>query len=380
MYSIDIRNRGYTVRLSRIALSLLLPIAALSAAPSPAATASPAVAEMSAYLSKAQDAADSNHLAEAIRSYVTVLALADESPSTDAKAKADAASAELARIGTRLTLEPSSEWIDAKGTQAAGSSRSLGKEGGLSPAVYLFDSFGSGKSPVADAPIFFQFVKNTGSLVSFVTTDAYGKANTTVAKVGEPGSDAVIRAFPVFKARGKSYAFQSVFRDFAYLPPANVVKILALESSELGLSDNPRTVDPAAAALKQTGLQILPFNAKLAPEVFRRAYGGEVKALSALGVDATSPYAAFALVEVAAARQMELNGKKYNIYTATAPLSFRLVRADGTIVYALSLDNIKGQGGTKEAAIADAYKRAGDAIGPELTKRLDDIRSSLTKE
>ena len=293
-----------------------------------------------------------------------MLAIADESPSPDTKAKADQAAAELARIGTRLTLEPASEWVDAKGTQIAGSSRTLGKEGGLSPAVYLYENFGTGKSPVADAPIFFQFVKNSGSLVLFVTTDAYGKANTTAASIDEPGKDAVIRAFPVFKARGKSYAFQTVFRDFAYLPPANIVKVLALETSELGVSDNPRTVDPAASALKQTGLQVVPFNAKLAPDDFRNAYSGQAKALAALGVDAVSPYAAFVLVDVAAARQMELNGKLYNIFTAAVTLNFRLVRSDGSIVYSLPIDGIKGQGGTKEASIADAFRRVAKPWGP----------------
>jgi len=367
------------VRLFCIVFSLLLPVVSLVAAPA-ATPVSPAVAEMSSYLNKAQDAADSNHLAEAIRSYVTVLALADESPTPDAKAIADKASVELTRIGTRLTLEPASEWVDAKGAQIAGSARKLGKEGGLSPAVYLFESFGSGKSPVADAPIFFQFAKNSGALVAFVTTDAYGKANTTVAKVDEPGNDAVIRAFPVFKARGKSYTFQTVFRDFAYLPPANVVKVLALENSEFGVSDNPRTVDPVAKALKLTGMQILPYNAKLATDNFRSAYAGEVKALSSFGVDATSPYAAFVLVEVAAAKQMELNGKKYNIFTATASLNFRLVRSDGSVVYSLPIDGMKGQGSTKEIAVSDALRRIGDAIGPELQKRLDDLKAALTKE
>jgi hypothetical protein len=355
-----------------ITLSLFLFAAALCAAPSP-------LAEMDAYLSKAQDAADSNHLAEAIQSYVAVLAMAEESPGPDAKAKADEASSQLSRIATRLSLEPAGEWVDAKGTQIAGDARSLGKEGGLSPAVYLFENFGTGKSPVADAPIYFQFAKNSGSLVSFVTTDAYGKANTTVARLDEPGKDAVIRAFPVFKSRGKSYAFQAVFRDFAYLPPANVVRVLALESSESGVSDNPGTVDSVTAVLKQAGLGILPFNAKLATDDFQKAYGGEAKALASLGVDAASPYAAFVLVEVAPARQMELGGKKYNIFTAAASINFRLVRADGSVVFSLPIDGLKGQGGTKEAAIADAYKRARDAIGPELQKRLDDIRNSLTK-
>jgi hypothetical protein len=362
-------------------LWLFLPVATLAAAPASADAGNPAsLAEMSSYLTKAQDAADSNHLAEAIRSYVTVLALADESPSPGAQSKADRASEELSRIGTRLSLEPAGEWVDSKGAQIAGSSRSLGKEGGLSPAVYLFEDFGSGKSPVADAPVYFQFAKNTGSLVAIVTTDAYGKANTTVAKLDEPGSDAVIRAFPVFRARGKSYAFQSVFRDFAYLPPANVVKVLALESSELGVSDNPRTIDPVAEELKRTGLQILPYNAKLDTDNFRKAYSGEVKALAALGVDAASPFAAFVLVEVSSARQMEYNGIKYDIFTAATTLNFRLVRSDGSIVYSLPIDGIKGQGSAKQAAVVDAYRRAGATIGPELQKRLDDLKAAIAKE
>jgi hypothetical protein len=213
-----------------------------------------------------------------------------------------------------------------------------------------------------------------------VTTDAYGKANTTVAKLDEPGSDAVIRAFPVFRARGKSYAFQSVFRDFAYLPPANVVKVLALESSELGVSDNPRTIDPVAEELKRTGLQILPYNAKLDTDNFRKAYSGEVKALAALGVDAASPFAAFVLVEVSSARQMEYNGIKYDIFTAATTLNFRLVRSDGSIVYSLPIDGIKGQGSAKQAAVVDAYRRAGATIGPELQKRLDDLKAAIAKE
>jgi hypothetical protein len=358
---------------SPLALCLFLAAASLAAAPSP-------LDEMSNYLAKAQDAADSNHLSEAIRSYVTVLALAEENSSPDAGAKAKEASAQLARIGTRLSLEPSGEWLDPKGTQIAGDSRKLGKEGGLPPSVYLFESFGTGKSPVADAPILFKFETNSGSLVSFVTTDAYGKANTTVAKVDEPGKNAVIRAYPVFKSRGRTYAFHTVFRDFAYLPPANVVKVLALESSDSGPSENAGTVDAVAAALKETGLECLPFNAKLAPEGFRKAYAGDVKALASLGINAASPYAAFVLVEVAPARQMEMNGKKYNIFTAATSINFRLVRADGSIVYSLPIDGVKGQGGTKEASVADAFKRARNVLGPELRKRLEAIQDSLTKE
>lgn len=363
-----------------------LTLAAKEPADGAQATALPAVpaaapaelTEMDSLLSKASDAADSNHLSEAIRAYVSVIAIYEGSPSPDAKAKAEKAAAELARIGGRLTLEPSGEWMDTKGAQVASSTRGAGKEGSLNPSVYLFESFGAGKSPVPDASIYFDFAKNSGSLVQLVTTDAYGKANTTIAKIAEPGKEAVVRAYPLFRARGKAYAFKSVFRDFVYLPPANVARVMALETSELGQSDNPQVVDATIAVLKPAGLQLAPFNGKLAPEAFRQAFGGDTKALASLGAEA--PYTAFILVETADLRQMELNGKKYNIYTAMAKATFRLVRADGTVVFGLPLDAIKGQGGTREAAVADGYKRAREALVPAIQDSLPKIKEALTTE
>jgi hypothetical protein len=352
-------------------------------APSPPLPASSgsdesALAEMDALLSRSRDAADSNHLSEAIRGYVSVIAIYEEAPSAARRAKAEGAAAELAKIGGRLSLEPSNEWMDSAGTQVAALTRGVGKDNALNPSVYLFESFGMGKSPVPDAPIYFEFVKNSGSMVPMVTTDAYGKANTTVARVDAPGTEAVVRAYPLYRARGKAYAFKSVFRDFTYLPPSNVAKVAALETSEYGASENPQVVDTVIAALKPAGLQLSPYNGKLAPDVFARAFGGDAQALADFGAGAS--YTAFALVEASDIRQTELNGVKYNIFTAMTKVTFRLVRSDGTVVYSLPLDSIKSQGGTREAAVADGYKRARDALGPALQRDLAAIRNALNKE
>jgi hypothetical protein len=354
---------------------LLLAAMAAFAAPS---DASP-LAEMDSYMAKARDAIDSNHLAEAIRSYIAVLSLAEGNPSAEAAKKSAAAEAELGRVATRLSLEPAGSWLDAKGTQIEGDSRGIGKPGALQPAVYLFENFGTGKAPVGDAPIFFEFTKNSGSIISFVTTDAYGKANTTIASLEAPGKEAVVRAYPLFKSRGKSFAFKSVFRDFAYLPPTKALKLAALDSSELGEGADPGMIDAAAAALRDSGFSIIPSGATPEPSGFRAAYAGDSSALAALGLSAEAPYAALVLVEAGAAKQTELNGKKYNIFTAVASASFRLIGSSGGIVYALALDGIKGQGATREAAVADAYKRARASFGPELRKRLPELEAALTK-
>jgi hypothetical protein len=351
--------------------------------PSPLAAQSPSsppIAEQDDYLSKAGEALDSNHLSEAIRSLVTVLVLAADNPGEDTGARAAQAEAELGRIGARLSLEPGSEWLDAKGTQLSGSSRQLLAQsgaGGLAPSVYLYEDLGSGKSPVVDAPIYFQFIKNSGSLIPLVTTDAYGKANTTVTQLDEPESAALIRAYPVFTVRGRAYPFHSVFRDFAYLPSVVAIRLFALERSELGANDSPRSVDPAAQALGELGVQVLPSGMTLGEADFRKAQRGDAAALASLGLDVSATYAGLILVEVSPARQVELGGKKYKLFSAAASLGLRILRADGALVFALPLDGIRGQGGTGEAAVADAFRRAGEALGTELRKKAQDLKRAL---
>ncbi len=335
------------------------------------------LAEMDKVLRTAKDAADNDHLAEAMRAYVSVIAMAAGEGSSAGQARADAAAAALSRIGQSLTLEPGSEWVDAKGTQTAAGTRGVGSGAGRSPSVYLYENFGTGKSPVGDVPIRFQFIRNSGSIVSTVATDAFGKANTTLASLADPGSEAVIRAYPVVAANDRTYSFSSVFRDFVYLPPANAARVFAMASSELGDEDNPQILDAAIRALASTGLQLSPYDGALDPEAFRRAFGGDTAALGTLGIGADRPYAAFISVVVEPARQIVLDGVAYNIFTAAADVTFRLIRSDGTVVASVPLDPVKGQGGSKEAAIADAYRRASKALAAALESRASAIRAKL---
>lgn len=363
-------------RILSLALALAFSLAASAA--DAIVSEKTAAAEIDAHLSRAREAIDSRHLSEAIRSYVAVLAICDSFPAF--RAKAEEAQSALARIGTRLSLEPSSDWIDAQGTQRSVTSRDLAKGLALSPAVFLFESYGDVKSPVPDASITFKFVKNSGSLIPSATTDAYGKANSVVASLDAPGEDAVIRAYPEFSYRGRKYAFADIFRDFAYLPSVKAAKIAVLERSEFGPSDAPRSIAAIATALEPTGIQLSPYNGTLSESLFLKAFGGESSALLSFGLSDSLPYAAFALVDVAAARQMVYDGKSYDIYTAEATISFRIVRADGSVLFSLENASAKGQGGTRQAAVADAYGRSSAVIADALIKRRDKIKLLLASE
>jgi hypothetical protein len=66
---------------------------------------------------------------------------------------------------------------------------------------------------------------------------------------------------------------------------------------------------------------------------------------------------------------MEYDGKKYGIYTASAEISFRIVRSDGTILLSLKGESVTGQGGSRDAAVSDAYRRSSEALSAALQKR-----------
>ncbi len=339
-------------------------------------TSSP-LEEMKRLLEVGRTALDSNHPAEAIRSYVTVLALSREDGSQDALRLGTQAESELVRIGNRLSLEPGEGWIAPDGSQLASASRSVGREGALQPAVFLFENFASAKSPVADAPIRFEFVRGGGVLTTIVSTDIYGRANAILSRLESPSSEAVIRAYPAFTARGFTYAFRNVQRDFSYLPPSNVAKVVALERGPDGAVQNPQVLDSVAAILKGAGLTPSPLDGKLLGSGFDRSFGGDPASVRSLAASSGASYFAFVVSEASPARQMEYGGKKYNIYTSDCKTTIRIIRDDGTIVFSLPLDPLRGQGGTAAAAVSDAFLKAREALTAELNRRIGEIRKAV---
>ena len=370
-----------------LALCSILALAGCVSAPPPfkpgpvPGTAAPGSAsrgeELRRLLEIGKSAQDSNHPTEAIRSYVTVLALSREEGTEEAKRLGAQAEAELVRIGNRLSLEPGEGWITPDGSQAAGASRSVGKEGSLQPAVFLFENFGTAKSPVADAPIRFEFVRGSGVLTASASTDTYGRANAILSRLDTPSGEAVIRAYPAFTVRGFTYAFRSVQRDFSYLPPSNVAKVVALERGPDGAVQNPQVLDSVASILKGAGLSPSPLDGKLLGTGFDRAFGGDPASVRALAASAGASYFAFVVSEASPARQLEYGGKKYNIFTSDCKTTIRIIRDDGTIVFALPLDPIRGQGGTSTAAVSDAFLKAREALTGELNRRLAEIRKAV---
>lgn len=341
----------------------------------PAATAQPD-AEIDALVGKARDSIDANHLAEGIKFYISALAKATKAGK---RARADEISGTLASIGTRLTVEPHESWLAPDGSQKTASSRSAARGEGMMPAVYLYESYGYVKSAVPDAFIRFEFVSNEGNLNASVATDSKGLANTSITAITAPGKDAVVRAYPVFTAEGYSYAFKNVFRDFSFVAPPNLALVAVLERTPDGESANPRVLDAVATSLKPLGVEVVPFNGVLASSRFNAAFGGDVSALSALAGSVKAGYFALVSVEVAAPTRMEYGGKVYNIFIASAKATLRIVRADGTVVFAKPKDGIRGQGGTVQAAIDDCLVKVRDELAATMSAESATIRKAFSE-
>ncbi len=328
--------------------------------------------EINALIARAKESIEANRLSEGLQFYISALGRASKA---GMKARTDELVGILNTAGTRLTIEPHESWIAEDGAQRAGNARSAARGEGLMPMVYLYESYGFGKSVVQDAMIRFEFVNNEGKLNASVRTDSRGMANTTITAVASPGRDATVRAYPVFSSEGYTYALKTVFRDFSYLAPPNIALVMALERTPAGFNENPRVLDAVSSALKPLGVQTISYNGRMAPDRFMTAFAGDSKALASFAGSVSPGYFALLFVEVGTPVQMQLQGKLYNIFTATGKATLRIVRADGTIVFAEARDGIRGQGGSDQIAIDDCLVK----IRSEMTALLEAKAAPIQK-
>ncbi len=338
-----------------------------------------------------QDAFDTNHPVEAIRHLVGIIALDEETPpETDGARKAQRleyvrrADAKITDIGARFTLEPGDDWV-VNGKQIAGNVRELAKGTGIMPQVRLVVNYDFGKAVVADAPIRFAFVDGIGDVTTSATTDSYGLASAVVRRVARTDRPAVIRAMLVVTNRGKSRSFPEVSRDFSYVLPGRTARVFTLEKPSVptsefkDLSSGTALADAVVRGLHATGLDLLPTDAALEPSVFASAIQGDSNAIQralSLGGPGAS-YLVLGVTEFDEPRQMVVQGKAYNIFTATGRVQLRILRSDGSAAVTRPAISVKGQGGTASAAVQSALEAARQAIEKDLSVSSQAISSAL---
>lgn len=321
---------------------------------------------MKEYLDNGLNKLDRGAIAEGITQLVAVLAEHAGATAKDAAAEElkRRAETELAKVKAGLALETGTEWLDANKNQLTASSVDVGGDKTLNPSVILTLNYGgAGKALVTGAPILFEFVKGGGLLTPFVNTNDYGQASCNLARLDSATAENVVRASLVFKEKGFTYAFAGVTKDFVYAPPARKATILVLERAGAQVAEDPVILDAVFNKLKGVTFDFSQFNGKLLGEEFLKVFGGDPKAIKRMGLEKEVSYLVMVLNDGYNVAQVELQGKKYNIFKSQTTATTRLIRvSDGKILYSGTVQGVAGQGGSLEKAVLDGFRNAAAAM------------------
>jgi hypothetical protein len=341
------------------------------------------IQRMKEYLDNGLRRLDQGAISEGIAQLVNVLAEASSAkPTANVETLKRKAETELAKIRAGLAMEAGMEWLDENKNQLSASTVDVGGNQALQPSVILTLNYGgAGKALVTGAPIVFEFNKGSGLLTAVVNTNDYGQATCAVARLDNPNTENIIRASLIYRVRGFSYPFEGISKDFVFIPPARKAAILVMEKAGGMISEDPIILDAVYNRLKGVTFDFSQYNGKLLGEDFLKVFGGDPKAIRKMGLEKEVSYLVMVLNDGYNVSQVELAGKKYNIFKSQTNATTRLIRVtDGKVMYSGSVQAVQGQGGTQEKAVLDGFRNAAAAMADKLQQELADIKRVLSGE
>ncbi len=340
-----------------------------------------AEARMEKYLAGGMEKIGQGAVSEGIQQLVAVLAEKDKltASSKAADETARKAEAELTTVGSALSLDSGTEWVDENKNQITGNVIDLGTPKALQPSVILAYNMGRGRTLVAGAPIVFEFVKGSGVLTGFATTNEYGQANCAIAKLDSQSQEQIVRASVAYRVGRFTYRFDGLAKDFVFVPPSRKATILALERSSSGTNQPPLILDSVYNTLRGVTFDFSNYDGTLLGDGFMKVFAGDPQAIGALGVKKDVSYLVMVLNDCYAATQVVLEGKKYNLYKSQTNATMRIIRVvDGKILYSATVQGVSGQGGTPNKAIVDGFRNASDGLAVKIRSDLEAINKALS--
>jgi hypothetical protein len=127
-------------------------------------------------------------------------------------------------------------------------------------------------------------------------------------------------------------------------------------------------------------------NSYLSADEFTRVYAGKKESIARLGLEEGISYLVVLLNDCYSVRQLEMGGRKLNLFVSDAKATTRIIRvADGKVMFQKSIElskskNTHGQGGSEEKAVVDVLRRASHAMAQALESSFAEIRRTLTGE
>jgi hypothetical protein len=244
--------------------------------------------------------------------------------------------------------------------------------------VILSYNFGAGKALITGAPIYFEFVQGSGLLTNFVATSDYGQANCAIVRLDNPNAETIVRASLIYRVKGYSYPFQGITKDFVFVPPARKAAILVMEKAGEKIQDDPVILDSVFNRLKDMAFDFSQYNGVLLGDDFMKVFGGDPSSIKRMGLEKEVSYLVMVLNDGYYVNQVELGGKKYNIFKSQTTATTRIIRvSDGKIMYSGTVQAVGGQGGTEDKAILDGFRNAAQAMAEKLETDYPEIDGVL---
>ena len=335
------------------------------------------VAKMKSLLEEGLANIDEGLVSEGIKQVVSVLAIHHELNGSHPEEDdwAEKAEAALTKLEPSIAMEADTPWLDTAMNQKSGSTLNVA----LQPSVILMYRGDFGRTLISNAPIRFEFVKGGGIISGVVNTNGYGQANCAIARLDSPQQENVIRAVLEYRMKGFTYRFKGVMREFVYAPPSRKATVVVLERYEGGIAEDPLILSPVFDQLSELDFDISQFDAGLTPGEFMKIYGGDGKTITAMGLEGDVSYLIVVLNDCTSVRQLEMGGRKMNLFISDARATARIIRiSDGKIMYQTSVENSKargnhGQGGSQYVAIQDVLRRTSSAMVETLAQDFPQI-------
>jgi hypothetical protein len=163
------------------------------------------------------------------------------------------------------------------------------------------------------------------------------------------------------------------------VPPARRATILVLEKTADRVAEDPVILDSVYNTLKDVAFDFSQYNGVLLGDDFAKVFGGDPLAIRNMGLEKEVSYLVMVMNDGYYVNQVEMGGKKYNIFKSQTTATTRIIRvADGKIMYSGTAQAVPGQGGTLEKAVLDGFRQAAAAMAAKLEKDLSTIAEALT--
>jgi hypothetical protein len=199
-----------------------------------------------------------------------------------------------------------------------------------------------------------------------------------VTRLDDPGAESVVRASLLYRVGGFTYVFEGVSKDFVFIPPARKAAILVMEKAGSLVVDDPVILDSVYNKLKGVAFDFSQYSGKLLGEEFLKVFGGDPQAIRKMGLEKEVSYLVMVLSDGYNVSQVELAGKKYNIFKSQTTATTRLIRvSDGKIMYSGTVQAVPGQGGTQDKAVLDGLRNAAAAMAEKIQEELTEIERVL---